>query len=975
MTPFSGRYLVFFIYFSTFPAWSEESSNAVSRARTSFEAIKSHVETLNTREIESGSFSLLSVDEKNNHLLVGAKDNAFLLDLENIHDFKSWNLTNPATSSACDRKQDDQCHDYVKIMLPFNERIFLCWTGTPMTAGCAWRNRTNLSDAPGKDSKGMVFTADVEYSSSPDQNDTAIITEHGTIFTGTINPYSWKSMIHSRSFKQPKLREVFTSLMDQSDFYTDVHFVKSFIIGHYVYFFFRERTWECSSCGKQKISRVARICKGDYGGDYFLKKNFITFQKAKLSCSDGGDFPLNFNEIQDVWWDKQTNLFHASFISHPNGPPSSAICVYNLSDINHVFDESSFKSFDNQAKQWVTVANNYQEYFKDCKVNPKYIDPSNTVAVPDGMMATRKMTYNAYRQLRHDPLMEDPVQPTSFNSQSKKVARAWFIKDGIRMTAIALDKVGANTVVYTSTDRGSVLKISKPAGVHQPCLLTELDIFPSNKREVIKAMAIDTTRHVLYLGSRTTLTKLSLEQCSSHEHHSSCISAADPYCAWDKETRRCVSILSHGDPSKLRQDLTTCPELTEEVSEWSPWQSCVQSDGNLCRCQARPCSNGQNSSCEGGYEFRLQNCTVDVSVGWEGKEAWETFGVQHGNWSFWGTWSECSAEAWAGVRNRTRTCTHPVPKRGGRPCVGESVQYEPCSLGLEEKGKRLWTNPTRVLNPTVNMAVQFNVLCKATGHKITDVSVEISNKTIDCEKEPNLCGEGEWDKWSDWSQCSVEGFQIRRRECKVEPCVGERIQERKCEPTTSDKCKGAVDVDSWDEWSVCECNHELNLSEGSDLGVKYRIHKCRRECPTVLDCPNTVQYETCSCQSAGVSGRRQGPVPSEGSKLGIGHVIGAAVIGCVFTIILCGAALYYYRRRQKQFNVSKAEETSLHNTSTGSKYSTIPRGNGVATRGPPSTSSSQSTASKDSINPRKKTSSPLKMLRLFRKQESSAEAV
>lgn len=36
-------------------------------------AIKSHVETLNTREIESGSFSLLSVDEKNNHLLVGAK--------------------------------------------------------------------------------------------------------------------------------------------------------------------------------------------------------------------------------------------------------------------------------------------------------------------------------------------------------------------------------------------------------------------------------------------------------------------------------------------------------------------------------------------------------------------------------------------------------------------------------------------------------------------------------------------------------------------------------------------------------------------------------------------------------------------------------------------------------------------------------------------------------------------------------------
>ena len=38
------------------------------------------------------------------------------------------------------------------------------------------------------------------------------------------------------------------------------------------------------------------------------------------------------------------------------------------------------------------------------------------------------------------------------------------------------------------------------------------------------------------------------------------------------------------------------------------------------------------------------------------------------------------------------------------------------------------------------MAVQFNVACKATGHKITDITVEISNKTIDCEKQQALCG-------------------------------------------------------------------------------------------------------------------------------------------------------------------------------------------------------------------------------------------
>jgi len=274
----------------------------------------------------------------------------------------------------------------------------------------------------------------------------------------------------------------------------------------------------------------------------------------------------------------------------------------------------------------------------------------------------------------------------------------------------------------------------------------------------------------------------------------------------------------------------------------------------------------------------------------------------------------------------------------------------------------------------VNMAVQFNVACEATGHKITDIRVQISNKTIDCEREPKLCGDGEWDRWSDWGQCTVEGFQIRRRECKTEPCVGERVQEKKCQPTISENCKGDGDesLEDWAEWSACECKHKLELPEGS--GVRSRIPKCRRDCPTVSSCPDTVQYETCICNSA--VEMQRGPETNEGSNLQIGHVIGAAVAGCVLTIILFLGAFCYIKNRNKKFDVSKAEETSLHNTSSESKYSTIARGNGVPNRGPLSTSSSHSTASKDSVkNTSRKTSSPLKMLRVFRKHHSSAEAV
>ena len=39
--------------------------------------------------------------------------------------------------------------------------------------------------------------------------------------------------------------------------------------------------------------------------------------------------------------------------------------MYNLSDINHVFDESRFKSFDKQGERWILVENNHTEYFKN----------------------------------------------------------------------------------------------------------------------------------------------------------------------------------------------------------------------------------------------------------------------------------------------------------------------------------------------------------------------------------------------------------------------------------------------------------------------------------------------------------------------------------------------------------------------------------------------------------------------------------
>ena len=74
-------------------------------------------------------------------------------------------------------------------------------------------------------------------------------------------------------------------------------------------------------------------------------------------------------------------------------------------------------------------------------MNQKYIDQTSSARVPDGMMATRKMKLSVYRQLTHDPLMEDAVEPISFDAQSKKVLRALLIKDGVRSVMDAVLKI------------------------------------------------------------------------------------------------------------------------------------------------------------------------------------------------------------------------------------------------------------------------------------------------------------------------------------------------------------------------------------------------------------------------------------------------------------------------------------------------------------------------------------------------------
>ena len=52
-----------------------------------------------------------------------------------------------------------------------------------------------------------------------------------------------------------------------------------------------------------------------------------------------------------------------------------------------------------------------------------------------------------------------------------------------------------------------------------------------------------------------------------------------------------------------------------------------------------------------------------------------------GGWSSWGEWSTCSQTCDDGNHERSRTCTNPERKNGGRDCRGSDTDYRSCNIG------------------------------------------------------------------------------------------------------------------------------------------------------------------------------------------------------------------------------------------------------------------------------------------------------
>uniref|UniRef100_A0A3Q3AAE4 SCO-spondin n=1 Tax=Kryptolebias marmoratus TaxID=37003 RepID=A0A3Q3AAE4_KRYMA len=264
-----------------------------------------------------------------------------------------------------------------------------------------------------------------------------------------------------------------------------------------------------------------------------------------------------------------------------------------------------------------------------------------------------------------------------------------------------------------------------------------------------------------------------------------------------------------------------CAQRNCSWLEWGEWGSCSRSCGvgqqQRIRTFLRPEANG--SWCEdivaGNLERRFCNimpCRVD------------------GGWSRWSPWSLCDKHCGGGRSIRTRSCSSPPPKNGGKKCNGEKNQVKPCNTKpCEERcppGQKLVSCanqcPQRCSDLQQGIECQGNTECqpgcRCPKGQLQQDGVCVELWQCDClDSQGKMwaagswhqvgcnncsCSDGQllctnhtchascvWSSWSSWATCSVScgrGQRTRHRSLIPEDegtdCHFEEVRHKSCNP-------------------------------------------------------------------------------------------------------------------------------------------------------------------------------------------------
>ncbi|TKS79983.1 Semaphorin-4E Semaphorin-7 [Collichthys lucidus] len=525
------------------------------------------------------NYSTMLLREDLGLLMLGASEAVYALDLNDVSKKLAsvkWEVTQEQKEGCKNKGKDPEmeCKNYIRILHKTEDnRMYVCGTNAfdPECDYMSYANGKLTLEKKGEDGKGKCpFDPFQRYASIMFEN--SLYSATSMNFLGS-EPVLMRSPVSIRTeFKSSWLHEpnfVAMAQMPESEMSAEGDDDK-------VYLFFSETAVECDCYNKLVVSRVARVCKGDLGGQRTLQKKWTSFLKARMDC------PVLESQlpyiIQDTyrWCDPQRPwkdcLFYAVFTPQSDTSDLSAVCAYRVSDISKVFAEGKYKSsvpVETSFVKWVM-------YSGEVPV-PRPGACINNEARNAGVTQTLDLPDRTLQFIKDRPLMDQVIQPIG--------EKPLMVRRGAKFTRIVVNQAQAADgekyeVMFIGTEEGTLLKAVNYNG--EMFIIEEIRLF--QPPESIKILKFSNVTGQLYAGSDYGAVQIPLATCGRSLSCMDCVLSRDPYCGWDKVSGKCILLSS--SQSELIQsvkegDASLCPH----ADPVKPLNHSIWPGGNLkLRC-------------------------------------------------------------------------------------------------------------------------------------------------------------------------------------------------------------------------------------------------------------------------------------------------------------------------------------------------------------------------------------------------------
>ncbi|NXF29873.1 SEM3G protein, partial [Nyctibius bracteatus] len=504
-------------------------------------------------------FRSLYLDEYRDRLFIGGKDALYslLLDRASTDAKEIYWPPLPGQTEECFRKGKDpgtDCANYIRVLHPYNRtHLLVCGTGA-FHPVCAFVYVGHRGEHTFSLDPASVETGRGRCPHEPSRAFASTIIG-GELYAGLTADFLGRD---PGIFRSTGTRSALRTEVDQR-LLNDPKFVAAHLIpdnddqdNDKAYFFFTEKVVEADSKEHAIVSRVARVCVNDAGGQRVLVNKWSTFNKARLVCSvpGPGGIDTHFDELEDVFLlrtkDRKNPEIYALFSTVSHVFQGSAVCVYRMADVREVFN-GPFAHRESPHHQWGA-------YEGRVPYPRPGVCPSKTTNQPRRQYSTTKdFPDEVLHFARAHPLMYKPVYP--------RHRRPLLVKTDLphRLRQLVVDRVeaedGQHDVLFLGTDAGSVLKVvvlqKTSSAMTEEVVLEELQVFKAPVP--ITQMEISVKRQMLYVGSSLGVAQVRLHQCETYGTAcAECCLARDPYCAWDGSA--CTRYQPSGKRRYRRQD-------------------------------------------------------------------------------------------------------------------------------------------------------------------------------------------------------------------------------------------------------------------------------------------------------------------------------------------------------------------------------------------------------------------------------------